>query len=270
MERFHTRIWDEEAEADNPFAARACYCAGYDVYGDLLGAIRWEEYLYLMLRGEAPEEHEARLLHDLAIALANPGLREYSVHAAMNAGVGGSSHAACLSAALAVGAGQLGGGRDLHEAMGIWSRCARDLNAWSEALAAYNAAAEPDRTELWAPMAHPPGFDPNGVSCTTPVRRTLEHLSAIVPAGALAWLAAHRQALEAAAGMPLSMAGVAAAAYTDLGLEAPQAEMLHLLLRLPGAAAHALEQEGYGSGKFPFFKNGLKLDNDPGGAHESA
>lgn len=264
MERFHSRIWDEEAEADNPFAARACYCGGYDVYGDLLGSIRWEEYLYLMLRGETPSEREARLLHDLAVALANPGLREYSVHAAMNAGVGGSSHAACLSAALAVGAGQLGGGRDLHEAMGLWSRCGRELDAWREALAEAIVAPEPERTELWAPMEHPPGFDLNGVSCATPVRQTLAHLSSIVPDGALAWLAANREALESAAGMPLSMAGVAAAAFTDLGLNAAQAEMLHLLLRLPGAAAHALEQEHYGSAKFPFFKDGVKLDNDPG------
>lgn len=263
MERFSTRLWDEEAEADNPFVARSCYCAGYDVYGELLGSIRWEEYLYLLLRGEAPDTREARLLHDLAVALANPGLREYSVQAAMNAGVGGSSNAACLSAALAVGAGQLGGARDLHEAMLLWQRCGVELERWQAELASFAEAREPERTELWAPMSHPPGFDPNGVSCATPVRQGLRHMATLSGGGAPLWLQENREALEAATGMPLSMAGVAASVMHELALEPGQAEMLYLLLRLPGAAVHALEQAAYGSGKFPFFKDGLKLDNDP-------
>ena len=32
-----SRIWLEEPEHDNPFAARASYCHGYDVYGEMLG-----------------------------------------------------------------------------------------------------------------------------------------------------------------------------------------------------------------------------------------
>ena len=40
--------------------------------------------------------------------------------------------------------------------------------------------------------------------------------------------------------------------------------MLHLLLRLPGAAVHALEQKGYGHKNFPFFR--IELENDPGPA----
>ncbi|MEE8428226.1 MAG: citryl-CoA lyase, partial [Gammaproteobacteria bacterium] len=116
-EVIHTRIWEEEPEPDNPFAARACYCCGYDVYGDLLGKAGWSEYLYLLFRGERPNEAQARLLEGLAVILANPGLRDHGVRAAMNGGVGGSTHAACLMAALAVGAGQLGGGREVVLAM---------------------------------------------------------------------------------------------------------------------------------------------------------
>jgi citrate synthase len=40
--------------------------------------------------------------------------------------------------------------------------------------------------------------------------------------------------------------------------------MLHLLLRLPGAAVHALEQKDYGYKNFPFFQ--IELENDPGPA----
>lgn len=45
----HTRIWEEVPEPDNPFAAAACHCSGYDVDGDLLGKASGAEYLYLLL-----------------------------------------------------------------------------------------------------------------------------------------------------------------------------------------------------------------------------
>jgi citrate synthase len=67
--------------------------------------------------------------------------------------------------------------------------------------------------------------------------------------------------LETATGLPLALSGVAAAALADLGFTPEQGEMLHLLLRLPGAAAHALEQRHYGHKKFPFFA--LELEDDP-------
>jgi len=40
--------------------------------------------------------------------------------------------------------------------------------------------------------------------------------------------------------------------------------MLFLLLRLPGAAVHSLEQKKLGWRKYPFFGDGLTLTNDPG------
>jgi citrate synthase len=51
----------------------------------------------------------------------------------------------------------------------------------------------------------------------------------------------------------------------DLNLSIQQAEMLYLFLRLPGAAAHALEQQKYGWRYYPFFANGLELNNYPDG-----
>jgi citrate synthase len=60
------------------------------------------------------------------------------------------------------------------------------------------------------------------------------------------------------------MTGVAAAVLIDLGFSPRQGEMLYLLLRLPGAAAHALEQMDQGWRRYPFFANGLVLVDDPG------
>ena len=104
------------------------------------------------------------------------------------------------------------------------------------------------------------GFDPNGVSCPTPVKQTLAHLADIGKGTHLQWLNANRSALEEYAECPLAFSGVAAAALYDLEFLPEQAEMLFLLLRLPGAAVHSLEQEKLGWRKYPFFANGFKLN----------
>jgi citrate synthase len=260
IEKLHSGIWSETAETDNPFAAAVCRCSGYDVYGELLGKAGWIEYLYLLFMRERPDARQTSLLTGLAVALANPGPRDASVHAAMSAGAGGSTRASCLMAALAVGAGQLGGAHEVSLAMEIWQACGQDLAAWQRRL--QNPPRE-ERADIWPAMQHAPGFDPHGASCATPVRQTLAYLAACSPGTALPWLQAQRKALEEGVNLPLAMSGIAAAAMTDLGLRPAQGEMLCLLLRLPGAAVHALEQEEAGWRNFPFFGGGLELLDDP-------
>jgi len=256
-EYVRTRIWLEEAEPDNPFATRAAYCHGYDVYGEMIGRARWPEMLYLLFKGEAPAAWQAELLEAVAVALANPGPRDQSVHAAMCGGIGGSTAAACLIAALSVGAGGLSGGREVYRSVEVWESCATDLEAWKHRL------AQPDTTgpAIWPAPEHPPGFDPHGLNTPNIVRQTLATLAGISEGPLLRWLEENRTALEKTAGIPLAMSGVAAAAFCELGFGPAQGEMLHLLLRLPGAAAHALEQWQHNHKKFPFFS--VELENDP-------
>lgn len=260
-EVIHTHIWDEEPEPDNPFAAAKCFCHGYDVFGDMLGKASWIEYLFLLFAGERPTPQQAETLEGLAVALANPGLRDHSVRAAMNGGVGGSQNAACLMAALAVGAGGLGGGHEIAVAMENWIACGTSLTGWEERL---RNPPQDERADTWMPMEHAPGFDPHGASCATPVRQTLTYLAQRSPGNALPWLDKQRTALEQITDSPLAMTGVAAAAFTDLGFDPPQGEMLFLLLRLPGAAVHSLEQRANGWRKYPFFGKALHLEDDPG------
>lgn len=256
-EMIGTRIWLEEPEPDNPFAARAAWCHGYDVFGGMVGQARWVEMLYLLFRGEAPTGSQTELLDRLAVVLANPGPRDPSVHAAMCGGIGGSTAAACLVAALAVGSGQYSGGREIFLAMEAWEACGCDLDAWQRRF----VAPADDIGSIWPKPEHPPGFDPHGVSTATPVKQALSRLAEVSAETRLPWLDACRTKLEAAAGRPLAMSGVAAAALADLGFTPEQGEMLHLLLRLPGAAAHALEQRRKHYKEFPFFQ--LDLENDP-------
>lgn len=258
-EAIHTGIWQEEPEADNPFATRAAFCRGYDVYGEMVGRARWVEMLFLLFRDELPGVRALDMLEALAVALANPGPRDPSVHAAMSSGVGGSPAAASLMAALAVGAGRYGGARELYDAMALWTDCGTDLDRWSRCLA---VGFEETGADIWPQREHPPGFDPHGTTTPTVVLQLLHTLAGIAATPFLSWLGTNRPALEAIAGRPLAIVGVAAAAMADLNLLPQEGEMLYLLLRLPGAAAHALEQESSGVKNFPFFA--VELEDDPG------
>ncbi|RZJ06614.1 MAG: citryl-CoA lyase [Rubrivivax sp.] len=259
MEHVRTRIWLEEAEPADRFATRAAHCRGYDVYGDLLGRARWVDMLWLLFREDAPTQDQARLLEALAVALANAGPRDAAVHAAMCSGVGRSPAAAALMAALAVGAGRHGGAQEVAAAMALWAHMPdmHDVKAWAAGWLSAMAPASP----IWPEAGHPPGFEPNGVVTPGIVRDALQRLADIGGSPRLRWLASRRTEVEAAVGLPLAMSGVAASALSDLGFDPAQGEMLHLLLRLPGAAAHALEQCAGSYKDFPFFA--LDLQEDP-------
>lgn len=267
----HTRIWQEEAHADNPFATHTAYCHGYDVHGQMLGRASWVDMLYLLFRGEAPSPAQARQLEALALALANPGPRDPMVHAAMCGGVGGSHAAASLIAALAVGAGQSGGARDVRLAMDAWlhwdAASIDDQAAQVACLIAHDMPPWLATSDSgWPEREHPAGFDPHGVSTAGIVLKALRALAGMGVGPRLTWLREHLGALEAAASMPLAMTGLAAAAFADLGFTPMEGEMLHLLLRLPGTAAHALEQQTvYGFKRFPYPP--VDLQDDPLASH---
>ncbi|WP_223305990.1 citryl-CoA lyase [Massilia sp. NR 4-1] len=245
----HTRIWREEAEADNPFAARAAFCRGYDVFGEMVGNARWTEMLWLLLRDSLPSRAQLDALEALAVALANPGPRDASVHAAMCGAVGGSTAAASLIAALSVGAGRYGGAREVHDAMTMWQQCGHTVDAWR----GWSEPQAASPIEVWPERKHVPGFDPHGASLPATVGQLLAALARIGAGPHTAWLHANLDAVHAAIGLPLTTAGVAACVLHDLGLSPDEGEMLYLLLRLPGAAAHALEQKTGGFKRFPFY-----------------
>lgn len=252
-----TRIWQEESERDNPFATKAAYCRGYDVFGEMVGNARWAEMLFLLFREELPQVQALDTLEALAVALANPGPRDPSVHAAMCGGVGGSTAGASLIAAIAVGSGRAGGAREVFDAMKVWEACGTDLASW----VSHRHSPPTDVADVWPPSQHPSGFDPHAAVISTTVRQLLEKLAGIDCNPHLSWLEQRRQELELAMGMPLAVSGVAAAAFVDLGFTPDEGEMLYLLLRLPGAAAHALEQRRLGYKQFPFFS--IELEQQP-------
>lgn len=259
---YHSDFWEEVAEDDNPFATKEAYCHGYNVYEDILQKATWFEYLYVMFKGEKPTEAQAKLLEKLAIALANPGPREASVRAAMNGGVAKAAHASSLMAALAVGAGQYGGSHEVYIVHALFDKCGFDLEIWREELL---KPSDKSFADIWLPMEHVPGFDPNGETTPAVLLNILDELAKIeLENTQLTWLQDNREELESIAGYPMSITLIAAASLYALGFDEHQASMLFLILRLPGAAAHALEQRDVGWKKFPFFSDSIHLMNDPG------
>lgn len=259
---YHSNFWLEEPEESNPFAAKACYCHGYDVYGQVIAKASWFEYLLLMFKGERPKPTETALLERLAMVLANQGPKEASIRAAMNGGVAGTNHSSALMSSLAVGSGLYGGSQELEICIRLWRECGQDIELWKARL---QAPQEDERADIWPAIEHPPGFDPNGDNIPTTLRQSLELLVQFAPDdGALAWLKSHRNTLEAFFECPISITAVAAATLVDLGLDQDQGSMLYLMLRLPGAAVHALEQRKMGWKKFPFYGPAIELEDDPG------
>lgn len=257
---YRSRIWFEEPEEQDPFAARHQYVQGYSVQTDLLRHASWFDYLLLMFNGKKPETWESLLLEKLAISLANPGLRDASVRAAMNAGVSGATPAACLMSALAVGSGQYGGAQEVLLCMQRWQRCQQSTELWLKDL---EQIVPPDAVDdIWPAPEHPPGFDPNLRVTPGSLLDALEFLQSLSRGKTLPWVASNWQTLIAAARMPLSWTMLASATFHDLGLTPNGAVMAFLILRLPGAATHAIEQEQGGWKQFPFVADAIELLSD--------
>ena len=87
--KYSTAIWHEKASS-NPFVAEQAFCHGYNVFEDLIHHASLPAYLLMMFTGHQPSTGQAKVLEQAMIGMSHPGLRDSSVRAAMNAGVGGS------------------------------------------------------------------------------------------------------------------------------------------------------------------------------------
>lgn len=250
-----TKIWHEEPIETNPFIAKKAFCHGFDVYSDMLGRASWLQMVWLLFKGNPPTKNKLKFFEDVSFAIANPGPRDPSIHAAMCAGTGGSTSAATLMAALSVGAGQKGGAKEVFDAFLILKESNKDIQSFICA-----ATKEEEVATIWPRKESVSGFDTRSEDAPL-VLQVLNHLSHNENANNLVWLKNNRNILEHALNAKINMQLIAACAFMDLGFNEEQAEMLYLLLRLPGAAAHALEQKKLGPKNFPFFE--LDLQNDP-------
>lgn len=252
--KLQTSICLEEPDPIDGRYASSVFCHGYDVFGELIQRATWAEMVYLLFRGERPTDEQHRVLNTIAVALANPGPRDPMVHAAMCGGVGGSVAASTLMAALAVGAGQSGGGRDVFLTMSDLLHADGSFAVWEE----YVLNGRKEKDSVWPALEHVPGFC-DAPQFTLPTYKLLDAVGLLGRHTAL--LLQHRDDMESTTNRALGMVAVVAAAFLDLGFTPAEGEMLHMIMRLPGCAAHAVEQAKLGHKSFPFPK--LDLQDDP-------
>lgn len=247
--RVTTKIWREVPAAENPYIAESGLCHGYDLF-ELMSRRSFPDVLYLLFRGELPDEGHARLLESLLIGLINPGPRHAAVRAAMTVSVSKTDPAHFLPIGLSVLSGDHLGAGEAMAAMRFLRRQVRQpagniAARWSEN---HTRPAERD----WRVA---PGFGSRFGSADRFAGKLAEQLLTLPGAGRyLRWGQGLAEALVAHGGGWLTP-GIAAAALLDLGFTIRSGAGMFQLLSAPGILAHAVELSNKPLTAVPFIDN---------------
>ena len=216
---------------------------GYPI-DELLGRVNFGEAIYLLLTGELPTPSMARLIDAMLVAFIDHGVTPPSTLAARNAATTGASVRSAIAAGI-LGFGRHYGGDVLacRQLLEDGLRLARS----GPLMAA--AADEIVERLVQTDDIPPPGFghryhtrDPRAVRLLqiahelevdqrhTQFLRALERAMSLHPA-----LADHP--------LPINVDGAIAAICGDLGLPPEVADALLTISRVPGLAAHVLEEQ---------------------------
>jgi len=211
---------------------------------DLMGRTSFGEVVYLLLVGELPTLSIGRLLDAMLISFIDHGATPPSTLAARNAATTGASLRS------AVAAGVLGFGR--HHGGDVLA-CRELLEHGIGLMAAGRTAAEAGAIEVArlveSDQIPPPGFghryhttDPRATRLLQLAHELEVDQSHCQLLRALEHGLARHPAL-ADRSLPINVDGAVAAICGDIGLPPEVADALLIISRVPGLAAHALEEQ---------------------------
>lgn len=250
-EKASTKIWLETFSDENPYLAESCYCHGYELT-ELVQKKRFVDVLYLLFRGELPNDAEASLLEAFMVASMNPGPRHAATRAAMTAGVSKADSTHVLPIALMTLGGEHLGAGEVEPAMRFLRKHYKKQpkKVMEQLLSdAEKSTHHPHNYHL------APGFGArfNGID---PLQRKLaNHLSAMPGAGSdLHWGMEFAECL-AEHNMGWLHTGLAAAVFADLGFQPRAAAGLYQFCAAPGLVAHGVEQSNKKLTDMPFIKD---------------
>lgn len=242
-----TKIWLESASPRNSYIAQANYCHGYDLL-ELAAKRSFPEVVYLLFKGELPDESEAALFGSLMVAFINPGPRHPATRAAMNAGIGKTDPSNILPVALSIFGGEHLGSGEVEPAI-RWLR--RNLRKSPKDVAEALLNAELT-TGLEGDIHIAPGFGSYYGGIDEMSTSIADRLLALPAAGkVMQWAAAFCGELNAG-NMGWLSTGVVAATLADLGFQPRMAPGIFQIMSAPGMFAHGIEMASKPLTAMPF------------------
>jgi citrate synthase len=209
---------------------------------EMMGRLSFGEAIYLLLQGELPTPSTGRLMEALLVSFIDHGATPPSTLATRNTATTGASLRACVAAGI-LGFGRYFGG-DITACMQLLDE--------GLALCRGGKSIQEAAAEILAPFLPsgetPPGFghryhsrDPRATrlfQMALELELDGEHVRLIRAVE----IALQERRGERAKALPINIDGAIAAVCGDLGLRPDVADALFLISRIPGLAAHALEE----------------------------
>ncbi len=212
---------------------------GHDI-GQLMGSVGFGAAVYLILRGELPDEKTARLMDAILVSSIDHGVTPPSAVAARTiASTGGSLGASVAAGILAINRYHGGAIEDCARQLAhIAERCESGGDAPDE-------VAEAVLDEMKQTGRRMSGF---GHRVHTSDPRTLQMFELAADAGVdgrhmKAARAVERVFVASGRKLPMNVDGAIAAVLADMGFEPVSMNGLFMIARVPGLIAHALEEQ---------------------------
>ncbi len=210
---------------------------------EMMGRLSFGEAIYLLLQGELPSPAIGRLMEALLVSFIDHGATPPSTLASRNTATTGAPLRACIAAGV-LGFGRYFGGditacmQLLDEGLALCRAGMPIRDAAKQVLQPYLTSGET-----------PPGFghrfhsrDPRATrlfQMAMELELDGEHIRFI---RALEFELQHAHEADDSKTPPVNIDGAIAAACGDLGLKPDVADALFVISRVPGIAAHALEE----------------------------
>lgn len=212
---------------------------------DLMGRVSFGDAIYLVLTGDLPSPSIGRLVESMLVSFIDHGATPPSTMAARNAATTGASLRGSVAAGV-LGFGRHHGG----DALACRSLLEDGLALARQGQSMADAAGVVVEKLVAANEIPPPGFghryhtvDPRAIRLMQ-IAHELEIDHQYTPFIRAVELALSRHPALAGRPLPINVDGAIAAVCGDIGLPPEAADALLTISRVPGLAAHALEEQG--------------------------
>lgn len=208
---------------------------GYDIV-DMMGKLTFAQSVFLILRGELPNDKESRMMEAILVSSIDHGASPPSVFGTLNTVSGGNPlNAAVCGGVLAIG--------DSHG--GAIEQSARIMQEWAAKEGNVDKLAADLVADMRAAKKRMPGFGHRLHNTDPRTVKLFEIADKLQFSGRHTELAKNIEVeLEKASGrrLPINVDGAIAAVVSDMGFDWRLGKGFFIISRVPGLIAHAYEE----------------------------